>query len=353
MDTTTESAPATKQADPTAMDLSQIASLSIGENLVPELKGEVQKCKVVLDNDIWYMVFKELTKNNHLPPYPPTNVRPQSKEFDNWLRACRLVSRDFDVITKKLGFGFVDLSGLPPQRPPTKHIWATVRKLLVEEPLLDTTPKHFETLRTLFNNLGNLLFLEIGSDDLEPMFLIEVLDGVLGTVRVLELTGMYEEQPVSLTFLTEILLQSSHLESLCLEFNGLDANALKILTVLAQTSALKSIELRMCRKNLGVVSPDYKGTDPDYDTAEYLMKYIHSQRLGTSLSVRLLVRESPPPPGWESLDGSAWYPCRSYSSELDEKGVYRQTGDARIVPPQLVQSPENTRCCGERRHRSK
>ena len=41
------------------MDLPQMASLSINEAQKPEAKGEVKRGMVVLNSDVWYMVFAE------------------------------------------------------------------------------------------------------------------------------------------------------------------------------------------------------------------------------------------------------------------------------------------------------
>lgn len=82
--------------------------------------------------------------------------------------------------------------------------------------------------------------------------------------------------------------------------------------------------------NLGIVDSEYIGTDPDYDAAEALLKYVHSRRLGASLHFRVCVRSSSPPSAWKSVDGKAWNPCRVYESVITINGAYEQSGSQRI-----------------------
>ncbi|KAH7403867.1 hypothetical protein BKA64DRAFT_744383 [Cadophora sp. MPI-SDFR-AT-0126] len=106
-------APVTESVDLKEIELPHIAALSIDEALPLDSKGELEKRKVVLVNDIWYMVFAELVKGNYTPPsYADPHRRPHISAFGNWLRACRFVSQDFDMMVKPLGYSLVDLSGL-------------------------------------------------------------------------------------------------------------------------------------------------------------------------------------------------------------------------------------------------
>lgn len=82
--------------------------------------------------------------------------------------------------------------------------------------------------------------------------------------------------------------------------------------------------------NLGVVQSESSGTDPEYDAADVLLKYMHSQRLGPPLWFRLWVRHSTPPPGWKSVDGKDWESCRVYESKISSNESYAQCGSQRI-----------------------
>ncbi|PVH77547.1 hypothetical protein DL98DRAFT_591147 [Cadophora sp. DSE1049] len=70
---------------------------------------EAGGCLLKLDNDIWYMVFEEALCFNEW--YCSTSGRPKAdrREFDSWIRDCRLVSRDFDQIVKPLVYRYMFL----------------------------------------------------------------------------------------------------------------------------------------------------------------------------------------------------------------------------------------------------
>ncbi|KAK0100173.1 hypothetical protein ONS95_008511 [Cadophora gregata] len=513
------------------MDLPQIASLSLNEAKSVNSKDEVEKPKVVLVNDIWYMVFAKLVKENLIVASHPSLGRlPHTKEFYDWLRGCRLVSKDFDMIVMPLGYSFVDMSGplikdrlpnvsgplrdsfvelikdvttvlqLPhvhdlefetdvsqliescqrlkkvqfknmvdfrdntghnmsylasiwlssflnnrrhpqgccfsvdsrwtvieqtatpydnlalPYHPaagrsidrlginfwcnpspfrylsPTGHrlpamerlflnnydwkhswkefgliwdfselcmltleemdliqffmqipvdSWWQVCVLVIEAPKFDMTNYQSmeemqemarAVMRQIFNHFTNLRSLEIGCDELHKVFPIDVIAGTLENLESLELTGVYDEQPISLPSLKEILFVGKNIKSLVLEFSPVDGDAFEILKLLAQTPGLRHIDLIMSAHNLGVDKSKHNATDPDYDAAEKLLRYLHSHRLGDSLQFRLLVRHSSPPPAWKPADGEVWDSCRSYESKITEFGVYQQTGSQRIGP---------------------
>ncbi|PVH77548.1 hypothetical protein DL98DRAFT_265703 [Cadophora sp. DSE1049] len=131
--------------------------------------------------------------------------------------------------------------------------------------------------------------------------------------------------------LKELLSKSAKLRSLCLDFNGRGPDSYRFLQLLAQTTTLSLIQLRLSASDLGTTDEERNGTDPDYDAAECLMKYLHSQRRGAPLNMILNVYHSVQPQIAEQRGGSSeWDSLRKYFSNVDGNGAYQQWGSERI-----------------------
>ncbi|PVH77546.1 hypothetical protein DL98DRAFT_591146 [Cadophora sp. DSE1049] len=94
-----------------------MAASNISKDLERLALTPASKKKVILDSDIWYLVFAEinpLIRESKIPKRRKTNghnTRYMSKvALRAWLHDTRLVSHEFDVIVKRHAYEFIDLS---------------------------------------------------------------------------------------------------------------------------------------------------------------------------------------------------------------------------------------------------
>ncbi len=95
------------------------------------------------------------------------------------------------------------------------------------------------------------------------------------------------------------------------------------------------------RGDLGRVGVASYSTDPDYDSASFIMNRLHSQKTGFPFDkVEVHLDEAEKPEAWRQSLGprypvgdSSWNAYRIFTSIVNESGVYEQSGSRRVGGP--------------------